>query len=685
MTWNIGVDIGGTFIDFCAHDSNTGVLHAIKVLTTPMDPGAELRSGLETLEDRHGVAPQDTTRFVHGTTVGINTIIQKGGAKLAMITNSGFEDVLELGRLRKPDMYSLFCASADPLVPRDLIFGVPGRMTAHGEESEPLDLGALPAILATCDAQSVEGIIVSMLHAYQSPGHETAIKAEINALAPDLFVFTSSEVWSVVREYERSTTAILNGYVHPRVAGYLAGLEHTLGDLGVPARPALTKSNGGLMQAKTGKRDCVSMLLSGTASGVTGASWIARQVGLNRVLTLDTGGTSSDIALIIDGQPQFGKDEKIGDYPLHIPSVSVSSIGIGGGSVAHVDDFGVLKVGPESAGSTPGPACYGRGGARATITDALAVCGYLGHAPMAYGQLTLDLPRAFEVIGELSRKLKRDVSETAEAIIRVAVSEIFVEVEKLTSRAGINLREYTLMPFGGCGPMLGALLAKELGMRDVLVPLRPGVVSALGGLVSDLKGDFVRTLFVPCADTALGDLQNASDELMEAGQAWLFEEQGFEGSAEIRLSAEMRYSGQSFEVEVPLDQSWIEHGDMKAIRSAFDARHLLLFGFNDPEAEAEVVNLCLVALGKSDPLDIAQHGLARQGVQPIKRAPMRLGGTEQDVPVYARETLGAGQSFAGPAIVAQEDTTCVIPIGIKAQIDGYLNLHLHFEDHQADD
>lgn len=685
MAWHIGVDIGGTFIDFCALNSATQALHTIKVLTTPDNPGAELRKGLEMLEDRHGVAPDETLRFVHGTTVGINTIIQKKGASLALITNAGFEDVLELGRLRMPEMYSLFCASAAPLIPRDRIFGVTGRINAQGEETAPLDLTGLPHIVETCREKGVEGVIISMLHAYQSSDHEEAVKAELTRIAPDLFVFTSSEIWPVVREYERGTTTVLNGYVHPRVAGYLTGLQATLSDLGMPANPLLTKSNGGLMQAESGKRNCVSMLLSGTASGVTGASWLARQAGHDKVLTLDIGGTSADVALVIGGQPQFGKDEKIGDYPLHIPSVSVSSIGIGGGSIAWVDGFGVLKVGPESAGSTPGPACYGRGGTRATITDALAVCGYLGHAPMAYGQLELDIERAVDVVGEIAEKLGRDTLSTAEAIIRVAVSEMFVEVEKLASRAGIDLRDFTLMPFGGGGPMMGALLAHDLGMRHVMVPHRPGVVSALGGLVADLKGDFVRSLFLPCGPEAHGAVHEAMTYLTQKAEHWLYEEQGYAGKGELLISAEMRYAGQSFEVDVPILREWGEAGDFDAIRAAFDARHLELFDFNDPEAPAEIVNLCMVIVGQSQPVTMAQATVTQGAATPEKHAPMQMSGRRQEVPVFARSALLAGQEFSGPAVVAQEDTTCVIPEHVRAHVDAHQNLHLTFSEVRTND
>ncbi|RWF44596.1 MAG: hydantoinase/oxoprolinase family protein, partial [Mesorhizobium sp.] len=400
--WKVGVDIGGTFIDFCALEANSGRVASLKVLTTPEDPGAELMTGLALLGEREGFDPTHMTRFVHGTTVGINTIIQRKGAPLALFTNAGFEDVIELARLRMPDMYSLFCARPDPLIARHMVFGIPARMRADGSESQAPDMAAVERAVTAAKANGAQGIIVSFLHAWRNGAQEASVKLAVARLAPDLFVFTSAEVWPVIREYERSSTAILNGYVHPRVSGYLTALEERLKRRGVPARPMLTKSNGGLMNAAEGKRACVNMLLSGTASGVIGASWLARQAGEDKVLTLDIGGTSADFALIIGGEAQFGTGELIGEFPLHIPSVSVSSIGVGGGSIASVDAQGVLRVGPESAGSTPGPACYGRGGTQATVTDAMVVCGWLGHSEMAYGQLRIDTGLAHSAVGELA-------------------------------------------------------------------------------------------------------------------------------------------------------------------------------------------------------------------------------------------------------------------------------------------
>jgi N-methylhydantoinase A len=675
--WKIGVDIGGTFIDFCALETRSGRVASLKVLTTPDDPGGELMTGLSLLAEREGLDPGAVTRFVHGTTVGVNTVIQRKGAPLALFTNAGFEDVIELARLRMPETYSLFCCRPEQLITRDRVFGIPARMHADGRETVKPDLDAVAAAVSSAKARGAVGIVIALLHAWRDGAQEEAVKAEIVRLAPELFVFTSAEVWPVIREYERTTTAILNAYVHPRIAGYLTALEERLEDRGVPARALLTKSNGGVMNAAEGKRACVSMLLSGTASGVIGASWFARQAGEKRVLTLDIGGTSADFALIIDGEPQFGTGEMIGEFPLYIPSVSVSSIGIGGGSIASVDGQGVLRVGPESAGSVPGPACYGRGGEQATVTDAMVVCGWLGHSEMAYGQLSIDATLARAAVSRLAERLGRTLEETAQAVLDIAVSEMFVEVEKLSSRAGIDLRDFTLMPFGGGGPMLGAFLARELGMSRLLAPRRPGVVSALGGLVADLRGDFVRTLFVELSVAVLPQLAAAAAAMMQDGRGWLAA-QGHAGPPELRLSADMRYVGQSYEIEVPLPPAWLASGDCDAIARAFHRTHARIYDFDDTDGRIEVVNLRLSAVGAGPALTFPETEEADAVVLPEREIEIHTDGAWRPVGLYRRVELRAGARFAGPAVVAQEDTTVAIPEGATARIDGHLNLYLTF-------
>lgn len=676
--WKIGVDIGGTFMDFCALETRTGRVASLKVLTTPDDPGAELLTGLKLLAEREGLDPASVSRFVHGTTVGINTIIQRRGADLALITNAGFEDVIELARLRMPEVYSLFCSRPDQLIPRDRVFGIPARMRADGSQTTAPDMQALDLAIAVARSRGVTGIIVSFLHSWRDPAHENAVKERIGKIAPELFVFTSSEVWPVIREYERTTTAILNGYVHPRVAGYLTALEARLDDQGVPARPMLTKSNGGLMNADEGKRSCVNMLLSGTASGVMGAAWLARQAGEERILTLDIGGTSADFALIVGGAPQFGTGERIGEFPLHIPSVSVSSIGIGGGSLASVDERGVLRVGPESSGSTPGPACYNRGGTQATVTDALAVCGWLGHSQMAYGQLQMEVDLARKAVSVLADQLGRPLDETAQAIIDIALSEMFVEVEKLASRAGVDLRDFTLMPFGGGGPMLGAFLAREMGMSRLMAPRRPGVVSALGGLVADLRGDFIRTIFTRLDPDALPRLQTALSDLQDEGHGWL-KAQGHDGPSLLNLTADLRYAGQSYEIEVPLQAEWLA-GDLDLVARAFHDAHRQIYAFSDETGMIEVVNLRLSAVGPGPKLHFPEAPEIEAPAIPTREVPVFTGGRTQPVPLYRREDLTPGARFHGPAIVAQEDTTFAIPAGAAAHVDRHLNLHLSFAE-----
>lgn len=676
MGWRIGVDIGGTFIDFCALEDSSGRMHTLKVLTTPDEPGREVLEGVGLLQDRHGLDPAAVTAFVHGTTVGINTVIQRKGAPLALVTNAGFEDVVELARLRMPEMYSLFCARPEQLIPRDRIFGVGGRILADGSEAEPLDAAAVREAAAKARTAGVEGIIVSFLHAYRNPAHERAARAILQEAAPDLFVFGAAEIWPVIREYERTTTGILNGYVHPRVDRYLGSLEAALAARGVAATPMITKSNGGIMRARLGRSACVSMLLSGTASGVMGAAFLARKAGIDRALTLDIGGTSADVALILDGEPQFGTGELIGEFPLHVPSVSVSSIGDGGGSIATVDGFGMLKVGPESAGSTPGPACYGRGGDRATITDAMAVCGLLGHVPLAYASVAMDRAKAAEVVGRLAAQLGRGLEETGEAIVDVAISSMFAEVNKLVARYGVDLRDFTLLPFGGAGPMLGCLLARELGIGRVMIPRRPGVVSALGGLIADAKNDVVRTLFLDIEEANLPALRDALRDLHAEGERWLREDQHHAGPAAIRLTADMRYRGQSFEIEAPLEPAWIEHGDIAALRDAFHRQHDAIYDFHDTEAAVQVVNLRLVVIGATTPPEWPEEPRVDGAPVPERMVRAWLDGAWREVPLFLRAALHHGHAFHGPAIVAQEDSTACIPGGFAASVDAQGNLHL---------
>ncbi|NNM75271.1 hydantoinase/oxoprolinase family protein [Enterovirga aerilata] len=676
MTYRVGVDIGGSFTDFALFDEETKDLRSLKVFSRPDQPGAEVLEGVRLVGERYGIAPRDITYFTHGTTVGINTVIQRKGLRLALLTTEGFRDVLELGRLKIPDMYNLLSKRPDPLITRDLVYGIPGRILADGSEKQALDEAAVEDAVKRAQAAGAEGIVISFLHAYRNDAHERQAKAVVQRVAPGLPVFCSSETWPIIREYERTITSVIGGYVQPRVSHYLSSLQQALKDAGVAADPRLTKSNGGVMTAEQGKTECVQMILSGTASGVIGASYVAEVCGIGRCMSLDIGGTSADVAIIIDGQPQYGVGEKIGEFQIFIPSVSVSSIGEGGGSIAWVDGQGVLRVGPESAGSRPGPACYGRGGTRATITDAFVALGLIGHADLGYNAVKIDIGKAREVVGELADKLGRSVEETAEAIIDIAVSGMYSDVSGLVSRFGVDPREFSCLAFGGAGPMLACFLARELRMKEVVVPLTPGVLSALGGLIADLKNDFIKTVYLDLAPGADEVIRGEFAGLRERALKWLRDDQGYGGEYALSYSAEMRYRGQSFEIDTPLDQAAIEAGDLEALGRAFHAEHERIYGHSDPHAAIQVVTVRLVISGKTRKPEIPKRELQPGPARRAGEIEVYLDGSKRRIGLYHRKELVPGQTLDGPAVVAQDDCTTVVPPGFTLAVDAFANLRI---------
>jgi N-methylhydantoinase A len=678
MSYRVGVDIGGSFTDFALFDEETQSLKTLKVFSRPDEPGAEVLEGIRLVGERYGIMPADISYFTHGTTVGINTVIQRKGLRLALFTTEHFRDVLEVARLKIPDMYNLLSKRPQPLIPRDLVFGITGRLKADGSEETQLEEASVARALAQARAAGAEGIVISLLHSYRNPAHELAARRMVGRLAPDIPVFLSSETWPIIREYERTITAVIGAYVQPRVAHYLGSLQAALKNAGVAAEPRLTKSNGGVMSAEQGKSQCVQMILSGTASGVIGASYVAEISGIKRCISLDIGGTSADAAVIIDGQPQFGVGETIGEFQIYIPSVSVSSIGEGGGSIAWVDAQGVLKVGPESAGSRPGPACYGRGGTRATITDAFAALGLVGLSDIGYSAVTIDADKARAVVGELAAKLGRTIEETAEAIIRIAVSGMYADISALVSRFGIDPREFSCLAFGGAGPMMACLLARELGMRETVVPTTPGVLSALGGLIADIKSDFIKTLYVDLSPAAGATIRSEFETLKEKALDWLHQDQGYSGPHKLVYSAEMRYRGQSFELDTMLDAAAVA-GDTKAMAAAFHAEHRRVYGHADPAAAVQVISLRLIISGRIAKPEFPRHALVSGAATPFRHADVWIDGARHSIAVFRRTDLQPGQIFAGPAVVTQDDCTTVVPPGMAARVDEYANLRIATE------
>lgn len=677
MAYRVGVDIGGSFTDFCAFDEEAGKLLTLKVLSTPDKPGSEILNGIRELERRFDVKPSDISYFTHGTTVGINSVIQRKGVRQALFVTEGFRDILELARLKMPDPYDLFSRRPEPLISRDRVITIRERMNSEGETDTPVDEESVVRAVEKARALGCEAIVISFLHAYRNPAHEHLVRDLVARLAPEVFVSCASDVWPAVREYERTSTAVVAGYVQPRIAHYLASLQRALIEIGVKPDAFITTSNGGVMQAELGKTQCAKMLLSGTASGVIGAAHFARMSSLQNIMSFDAGGTSIDVAMIIDGKSQHGTGEMIGEFPIYIPTVSVTSVGEGGGSIAWVDNQGVLKVGPESAGSSPGPACYGRGGTRPTITDAFAVCGFIGQSDLGYNAITVDVRCSRDAVGTLGEKLGLRVEQTAEAIIEVATSGTFAEISKLFSRYGADPGDFSLLAFGGAGPMLACFMAQELGMKQVVVPLTPGVLSAFGGLVADVKNEFIKTRYQLLAEDLMAGIADDFSDLRQQATSWLRNDQAYSGDCNFVHSADVRYEGQSYEIDVPLEVEWVERLDWASIVKAFHRRHEEVYGYADSDAAVQLINLRLTVIGPTPkpalvPVEPAIGAPAPKGVRQVF-----IRGEWRNADLYDRGDLKPGHRFAGPAIVIQSDTTTCIPDRFETEVDRFGNLLVH--------
>lgn len=673
MGFRIGVDVGGSFTDFAVLDEETQTLATLKVFSRPDAPGEEILAGLARLAARDGIDPGQVSYFTHGTTVGINTVIQRNGPRLALFTTTGFEDVLEIARLKIPDIHNLCSRRPEPLIPRDCVFGISERMDATGAPLGVPERRDVAAALDALRARGCEGVVIAFLNAYRNPAHEKLVARLLGGLAPDLPVVTSSGTWPVIREFERTVTAAISAYVRPRVSHYLDRFEAALATRGVTVPAHITKSNGGVMALSQAREEPVQMILSGTASGVIGAGWLARACGFDKVLSLDIGGTSADVAVIVDGVAQYGTGERIGDFQIHIPSVAVSSVGQGGGSVAWLDALGVLQVGPESAGSSPGPVCYGRGGHKPTITDAMAAANLIGHGALGYGAVTVDHAAARAAFAPIAEALGVEVEELAASVIEIAVSGMYAEVSGLVSRFGIDPREFHLFAFGGAGAMLACFLARELDMKGVVVPPVPGVVSALGGLIADLRNDFIRTLFLEVTPEGIAALAAPLAELEATGRQWLAD-QGHDGEAVLSVSADMRYHGQSYEIETPLSRAAILAGEIDALLAAFHAEHARLFGHASPGAPVQIINLRLVASGATPKPVMTRPAPAGVPAEPERHVTGWFDGQAHPVALYARTALRPGHRLSGPAIIGQDDTTTVLPPGFDLAVDAFGNL-----------
>jgi N-methylhydantoinase A len=679
----LGIDIGGTFTDFALFDTQTGELLGLKVPSTPHEFAEAVRVGLARLADEHGVDLREIGTVVHGTTIAVNTLIQRSGARLGLLVTDGFRDVLELQRLRLTNPFDLHGSRPLPLIPRARVAEVRERLRADGRVDTPLDEAGVREATQqlTRAGQGVEGLVISLLHSYRDPAHERQARAIAEAAAPGLPVTASSDVWPQAREYERTALAVLDAYVQPKVRRYLEGFEQALTSRGAPATPLVTKSNGGIMPVAAARTQTVATLLSGPASGVIGAAYVAGRAGLPNVITLDVGGTSADMAVVENGRPRVSTSEHIGGVPVMMPVVGVSAIGAGGGSVAWVDDVGLPKVGPQSTGAEPGPACYGRGGKDATLTDAFLVSGFLDPDRFLGGRMRLDRSLAEAAIARFAGRLGMTPDEAAESVVRVAVSNMYAEFTKILSRAAVDPRDFALVAFGGAGPVVGALVAREVGIPAVFVPRSPGTLCALGALSADIVNDAVRTVHtrVEPALVEAAALRRQYDVLRTELAEWLQRFGAGARPASFRHAADMRYVGQSYEIDVPVELDWLAPGGGAPLLTAFHRAHERAFGHADLEAPAEIVNLRMQLRAERPrvPLEELPAGSTTPAARTTRR--IWLDGRPTEARVFDRVALGRGARLEGPAIVEQPDTTVLVPGGHVGEVDRFGNLMIRRE------
>ncbi|MGE4336967.1 MAG: hydantoinase/oxoprolinase family protein [Pigmentiphaga sp.] len=680
MSFRLGVDIGGTFTDFCLLDETTGHTVAVKVPSTPSHPSEAVLQGIAQLEERHGTTPSDIAYFVHGTTIGVNTLLERKGARTGLLITRGFRDIMSLGRSRLPDIFDLLVEKPVPLVPRKLVREVDERITHHGDVIVPLERDQLLEAAGELVKQGADAIGICFLHSYLHPEHEKLAKEAVQAAFPDLFVGISSEIWPQIREYERTLISCVNSYIGKKMTDYFGALQAEVARAGVPATILSTKSNGGVMTAKSAEALPVETLSSGPASGAIGAQFVARLSGYTRLIPMDMGGTSTEVA-VIDDQIRYTNICHIGDFDIALPAVDLSSIGAGGGSIAWTDPAGVLKVGPESSGADPGPACYGRGGTRPTITDAYVTMGIVDAERCLGGEMRLYADKARAAVASIAEVLGLGVEETAEAILRVSSSNMYSELVPLMARKGVDVSEFALLCYGGAGATHGFLLAREVGIQTVLVPPTPGTLCALGALVADVKSDFIRTVQIPLdpldATEAIQRIAATYAALRDQAIGWLEQEKINVSTRRVARSADIRYAGQSFDVSVDLTAIDFDAPDASAdLISTFETAYKAIYGHTDPGAKLEIVNLRATAIGetqKPSMQTIREQPLEGEQCQaPIRRRRrIYLDGKYHEADILERGDLTWGHEFQGPAIVEQYDSTTFIPGGFHCRVDGF--------------
>ncbi|MYZ46221.1 hydantoinase/oxoprolinase family protein [Propylenella binzhouense] len=670
MNWTLGIDVGGTFTDLCAHNPADGRTFYHKRPSTPHNPAEAILAGIAELCARFGLDPGAFSRIAHGTTIATNALIEGKGARVSLITTRGFRDLLEIGRQVRPEIYDLQKDFPPPLVPRERRFEVAERITRGGRVVLALTDEEIVRVVAEVAASKPGAVAVCLLFSHVAPEHERRIGAALAAAMPGVSVSLSCEVRPEFREYERLSTTVLNAYLQPVLDTYLGSLQQGVRELTGDVPLGINQSSGGLISAERARRFPIRTALSGPAAGVAGAAHELRSIDEPHAISLDIGGTSSDVSLIWDYRTRNVSQRWVEGYPVRMPSVDIDAIGAGGGSLAWIDTDGLLKVGPESAGAFPGPACYGRGGTRPTVSDANVVLGRLSSRGLLAGDMPMHPELAAGVIDALAAQIDLPRIWTALGIIDIAVTNMARGIRAISVEKGYDPRKLTLIAYGGAGPLHASAVARALQIPRVVIPPHPGILCAQGLIVADQLEHFVAPLHLPLTEALAPALAKLWVELSEQARQWFVSQDVSPASRRSGATLDMRYAGQNFEITVPWDPEL--PFDAVAMREAFSLVHRRIYGFDNANAQIEVTSAQLAASGRhTDRAEFTPAAVSSGFAGPPQPVDHREVWFQREAPhraaVYRRDDIGPGQEIAGPAIVEQLDTTTVLFPGDRAR------------------
>ncbi len=677
MGFRLGIDSGGTFTDVVLFDESTGKVDITKTPSTPQNASIGVFNGITKILTAEKVDPQTVSSLIHGTTVATNALLEYKGVPAAVLLTSGFKDILSIVRQDRPSLYDYFIRRPDPLIPRRRRYEVEERVLYDGTVAQELNEGLVREIIGELKSKSIGAVAVCLLHSYANPDHEIRIKELFRELYPEASVSLSCEILPEIREYERMSTTAINAYVMPIIERYLADLQERMKEAGLSVELNVMQSNGGIMTSSAAGQKSVATILSGPAGGVIGSQGIANLAGFKDIITLDMGGTSADICLIKDGQFMTTKESEIGGHAIKVPMIDINTIGAGGGSIAWIDPGGLIRVGPRSAGASPGPACYGLGGEEPTVTDANLVLQRIDPEYYVGGEMNLDMGLARQAIEEkVAKPLGLTLEKAAEGIIRIVNANMVRGIRRVSVERGHDPRDFALFCFGGGGPLHGVELARELNIPRVICPISPGVNSAVGLLVADFRYDFSKTYLTRVSNLDREAFNKYFEEMEAQALDQMRTEQVPRDKIVFRRSLDMRYHGQGYEVEVPLDNEPLDEKGVEKVCAAFNTIHRQLYGYDQPGEEVEMVYLRLAVIGLvTKPEFYREDAGGRDSSTALKgKRPVFSDGGFMESAIYDRAKLKPGNHLTGPAIVEQFDSTTFIKSGDKVSIDEYYNL-----------